>query len=163
MKKTPGACEPAQNLSVSLGLADGRDLSKTTIHRIIVTPVLRSNGKQRAIRSGAVYTASYLGEVIVMGSTQPALDAARILHARGLTGLLEMWDEVSPHYRFRIGITNAAKLTIEEGDRRPRFVQFKSFDGRDTVEAFSARPGINMAPKPNGPFTTLRPAVAVQG
>ena len=163
MKKTPTACQPAQNFSVSLGLGNGWDLSKITIHRIIVTPVLRSNGKQHAIRSGVVYTASYLGQVIVMRSTQPALDAARVLHARGLTGLLEMWDEVSAHYRFRIGIAHAAILTIEEGDRRPRFVQFKTFDGRDTVEAFSARPGINIAPKPNVRFTTLRPAVAVQG
>ena len=61
-----------------------------------------------------------------------------------------------------MGIIKAAKLTIEEGDRRPRYVKFKSFDGRDTLEAFSARPGINMAPKPNEPFTALRPLVAIE-
>ena len=163
MKKTPTASQPAQYFRVRLGLGDGRDLSKITIHRIILKPVFRSNGRQHAIRNGVVYTASYLGQVIVTGSTQPALDAARVLHARGLTGVLEMWDEVSTYYRFRISITNAARLTIEEGDRRPRLVKFKSFDGRDTVEAFSARPGTNTALKPHEPFTALRPTVAIQG
>ena len=162
MKKTPPACQPAQNLSVSLSLGDGRDRSKVTVHRIFVTPVLRSIGSQQASRRGPLYTVSYLGEVIVRGSTQPALDAARILHGRGLTGLLEMLDATSANYRFRIGITNAARLTIEEGDRRPRIVKFKSFDGRDSVEAFSGRPRINMAPKPHEPFNGLRPHVAVQ-
>ena len=149
MKKTSATCEQRQslNLVAPFGSADSRGRSEVTVHRVIVAPVLCGNGSQRATRSGPLYTASYLGEVIVTRSTQPALDAARVLHARELTGLLEMLDEVSATYRFRIGINKAAKLTIEEGDRRPHLVKFKSFDGRDVLEASSGQPGVTIAPQ----------------
>lgn len=162
MKYISSACEPRQNLSLSdrFGSGDSRDRSVMTVHRIIVAPKLCRSGSQNAIRRGAVYTVSYLGEVIVTRSTQPALDAARVLYAMGLIGLLEMWDEESAQYRFRIGIIKAAALTVEEGDRRPRYVKFKSLSGRDSVEAFFARSGVNIAPKLNEPFTKLRPPVA---
>ena len=107
------------------------------VHLIIITPLLNSNGAHRSNSRGPLYSASYIGEPIVAKSTQPCFDACRILNSRGLTGEIELWDRILLHPRFRIAIAKGAELTIEEGNRRPRCVKFKTFDGRDALQAFS--------------------------
>ena len=129
------------------------------IHRIIIAPALDSNRNHRAINRGALYSASYLGETIVTSSSQPLLDTSRILHARGLTGTVEMWDKVLPYPRFRKNIAEAAKSTIEEGDRPPRFVKFKSFNGRDALQAVSGPMATHTAPDTESRFEAPLPSL----
>jgi hypothetical protein len=70
------------------------------------------------------------GELLVASSTQPFLDAARVLAARGVTGMAECWDKVQPFARMRGDIAGLAKLTVNEGERQsPRFVPWKPFAG----------------------------------
>lgn len=146
------------SLTASPRLGEGQVHSPVPVHRIIIAPALDSNGNQRANNRGALYSASYLGDTIVTSSSQPLLDASRILHARGLSGELQMWDCDSPYPRFRTSIAKAAKLTIEEGDRLPRFVKFKSFNGRDALQAFSGAGGTPTAPDTEDGFTEHPPA-----
>jgi hypothetical protein len=96
-------------------------------HRIIITPTLDMEGRQKRSSKGSLFDASYEGQVIVVGSTEPSLDSARALKARGLTGRLEMWDAVLPYCRFRANLDKAAGLTVREGDEPPRLVKFESF------------------------------------
>lgn len=49
------------------------------MHRIDIVPT-------RLTSQGQLYSASYGGETIVTDSLSPEFEAARVLHARGLTG-----------------------------------------------------------------------------
>lgn len=55
------------------------------------------------------------GMVIVESSTEPLLDAARVLLSKGVTGRLEMWDRARPFPRLCGDIEQLAKLTVSEG------------------------------------------------
>lgn len=86
-----------------------------------------------AVNRGPCYRArlnSPTGELIVESSTQPFLDAARVLLARGMTGSVEMWDSVLPYARLRGDIAALARLTVTEGDRPPTFSRWKPFAER---------------------------------
>ena len=104
-------------------------------HKIIITP--SSNGNPRHNSRGAQYDAAFEGETIVTGSTQPLLDACRVLKARNLSGAVEIWDKVLPYYRFRADIEKAAGQNIREGDGPPRYERFKSFTRHGVLETFS--------------------------
>ena len=83
-----------------------------------------------AVSRGPCYRArlnSPAGELIIESSTQPFLDAARVLRARGMTGSAEMWDSVLPYARMRGDIASLAKLTVKEGDGPPRFRRWQPF------------------------------------
>lgn len=92
-----------------------------TSHRIIISDI------KRAGHRGPLYRVSFGGAVLIEGTTQPLLDAARVLHSMGLTGTLEMWDEVRRYPRMRGDIEKLAELTVREGDGKPRLQNFKSF------------------------------------
>lgn len=86
-----------------------------------------------AVNRGPCYCAwlgSQTGEPIIESSTQPFLDAARVLLARGITGPAELWDSVLPYARMRGDIAALAELTVTEGDDPPRFSRWKPFAPR---------------------------------
>ena len=78
-----------------------------TEHRIVVTPTLDKEARHRRSSKGQLFDASHEGQIIVVGSTEPCLDAVRILKARGLTRRLEMCDTVFPYCRFHTDIDKA--------------------------------------------------------
>jgi hypothetical protein len=104
------------------------------VHRIIITPTLDKDGRHKRSSKGPLFNASYEGQIIVVGSTEPCLDAARILKARGISGRLEMWDAVLLYCRFHVDIEKAAGLTVREGHEPPRLVKFESFAPRNSPE-----------------------------
>ena len=116
-----------------------------TVHRIVIVPSRNIDGNPRHSSRGALYDLTYQGEVIVIGSFQPCLDAARILKAIGLFGRLEMWDTVLPYCRFHADIDKAAGLTVREGDEPPRLVKFESFAPRHAQDGDFATGGIQVA------------------
>lgn len=93
----------------------------TSPHRIVIAPVLKVSGAQKCCQAGPLYSAAFEDELIIVESTEPFLDGCRVLKARGLSGLAEMWDAVRPYPRMTGDIAKAAGLTVEEGDRPPRF------------------------------------------
>ena len=116
-----------------------------TVHRIFITPTLKKDGRHKGSSKGPLFNASYEGQVIVVGSTEPCLYAARILKAKGLTGRLEMWDTVLPYCRFHTDIDKVAGLTVREGDELPRLVKFKSFAPRHAQDGDFSSGGIQVA------------------
>lgn len=103
-------------------------------HRILITPSRDSNKAPRHNSRGALYDVSYEGHVIVTDSTEPCLAACRALKAMGITGRLEMWDDVLPYVRLTADIDKAASLTVEEGDRLPRLRTYRSYRGGDAQD-----------------------------
>lgn len=56
------------------------------------------------------------GEILVQASRQPFFDSARVLQSRGISGRLEMWDDIGRSEPRMAGhIEELAKLTIKEG------------------------------------------------
>ena len=115
------------------------------IHKITISPTLNMEGRHKRSSKGPLFDASYEGHVIVVGSTEPCLDAARILKARGLSGRLEMWDTVLPYSWFRADIDKAAGVTVREGDEPPRLVKFKPLPPRHALGGNFASGGIQVA------------------
>lgn len=56
------------------------------------------------------------GMVIVNTTTEPLFAAARVLHSKGVTGKLQLWDSVRPYCRLQGDIERLAGMTISEGD-----------------------------------------------
>jgi hypothetical protein len=54
------------------------------------------------------------GELIVEGSSDPECDLARALLARGVTGVVTVFDGVSGRSRTFVNIEKAANLTVRE-------------------------------------------------
>src|SRR5262245_59192075 len=74
------------------------------------------------------------GEILVNHTPTPVLDAARALAARGITGILEMWDSERPYARLRGDIQEMAGLTVIETDKvGPYFAKYVPFPGRGMV------------------------------
>ena len=115
------------------------------VHRIIITPSLDKERRPRRSSKGSLFDASYEGQVIFIGSTEPCLSAARILKERGLTGRLEMWDAVLTYCRFHTDIDTAAGLTIEEGDCLPRLRKYRAHPGGDAQDGDFASRGTHLA------------------
>lgn len=111
--------------------------AESSVHRVYICPASDANGKHRVSNRGPMFEARFEGGLICV-SVQPLLDSARVLLARGLCGPLEMWDGVLNYARMRSTIEAAAKLTITEGDRRPRFITYRSFDGGQSKEVPSS-------------------------
>ena len=103
-------------------------------HTIIITPALDSDNKPRHNSRGPLFDVSYHGQIIVTASTEPCLDGARALRAMGITGKLEMWDDVLPYVRLTADIDKAAKVTVEEGDRLPRLRTYRAYRGGDAQD-----------------------------
>ncbi len=116
-----------------------------TEHRIVIAPSLDKEGRHKRSSKGPLFDASYEGQIIVMGTTEPCLDAARVLKARGLSGRLEVWDTVLPYCRFHTDIDKAAGLTIEEGDGLPRLRKYRFYPGGDAQDGDFGSGGIPVA------------------
>lgn len=69
-------------------------------------------------------------EIIATDSLVPLCDAARVLHARGLRGRVELWDDIRPYPRMTGNIEKLARLTVREGEiDSPRFLHWKARAG----------------------------------
>jgi hypothetical protein len=101
--------------------------SPNPAHRIYIQPSTDNRtGLPKFGNSGPLYDASYGGEVIVLSSHQPFLDACRVLLADGMSGPAEMWDHIRPFPRMRSTINAAAKLTVSDSEGAPRFRTYKN-------------------------------------
>ena len=103
-------------------------------HTIIITPSRDSNQNPRHCAGGPLFDVSYHGQIIVTASTEPCLDGARALKAMGITGKLELWDNIVPYVRLTANIGIAAKKTIREGDDPPRLVKYVPFTPRPALD-----------------------------
>jgi len=90
-------------------------------HRIVISPARQPDGAFRYSSRGPLYAARFEGEEILSRSIEPFLDGCRILKARGLSGPVELWDEIRPFPRMRSTIEAAARLTVQEGNGGPKF------------------------------------------
>ena len=115
-------------------------------HKIIITPSYNNNGTPRHNSRGPQYDVAYEGQSIVTGSTQPLLDACRALKMMGLSGPVEMWDEVLPYYRLQADIHKTAGQNIREGDGPLFYEKFKSFTRHGVLDAFSALQATHTTP-----------------
>jgi hypothetical protein len=86
-----------------------------------------------AQRGSDAYSVEYDGEVIVVGSRNAELDAARILLGRGITGKLTFLGPTGKP-RLIVDIAKAAKLSIDDRHGM-RFIRWKPFS------ADAVRPG----------------------
>jgi hypothetical protein len=93
--------------------------------------------------------------VLVESTTEPLLDAARILIAKGITGKLQLWDSERPYFRLQGDIAWLATKTVMEGrDQSPAYRRYveRAQDGEEQAEPSSARATSNG-----------RPCIAAQG
>jgi hypothetical protein len=115
------------------------------VHKIIITRSFDGEGKCRSTSRGSQFDVAFEGQTIVTASTEPLLDGARALKDMGIGGKLEMWDTILPYCLLWGGIQTLAGRTVEENNCPPRFINFKSFVGREALEAFSAKKGTEVA------------------
>jgi len=107
---------------------------------ILVTPLGRGQ-----------FTARVGDRVILKSSRQPLLDAARVLAGEGVPPdtRISMRHEGSPHLALTSTVGKAAKLMVEENERRgPRFVSWKAHPR----SAPSSPMRLNGEPVPNQGF-----------
>jgi len=85
-------------------------------------------GTPRYGRRGGLYDARLSradGDLLVTATTEPLLASARMLHAQGIKGRLEMWDSDNAYPRVTGSIAKMARLTVVEGDRQsPAFRRY---------------------------------------
>lgn len=95
------------------------------------------------------------GMVIVEATSEPLYAAARVLHSKGVTGKLQLWDSVRPFWRMQGDIERLAGLTVAEdrnGISLRKYVErvtggdFED-EGDDMPENEIGRPGF--APPPS--------------
>ena len=99
------------------------------IHRIVVTPAFRKDGRYHCTQGGPKFHSRFQGELICT-SVQPLTDSARILKARGVKGAIQMWHENSLFPSMTLQIEIAAGLTIQEGNRGLTLAKYKPLQGR---------------------------------
>ena len=76
------------------------------------------------VQKGRRWDVEFEGAIVVPRSTDPELDLARALLARGITGSVAILDGKTGKPRILIrDIAKAAELCIEEGPNGPRFVR----------------------------------------
>jgi hypothetical protein len=94
---------------------------------IVVAPSINSKGVRATSVYGLLYDAHLAGRRIVERSTTPFFDAARRLVAEGVdpSTPLIMRHSGSYHDALRATVGAAAKLTVEEGSRRPNLRPWK--------------------------------------
>lgn len=116
----------------------------TTI--LIVTPSRNPDGTRAYTTRGALFDGKVNDRTIVTRSTQPLLDAARVLLADGVEPSTRI---VMRHAGSMVDalistIGAAAKLTVEEGERAPTFRPWKA--GPHAVGTPPMRPTDRPAP-----------------
>ena len=101
---------------------------------------------------GNQYKVVFDGDVVIEGSRDPETELARVLEARGLSGVVTMVDGKTGRPRTVIDIAKAAKVHVEEGPNGPRFVKYRP----KTVGASSYSPEEALADvRANDPSTDL--------
>jgi|SRR6266849_1826048 len=89
---------------------------------LVVTPVHASTNR------GQLFDAAVDGRTVVTRSTQPLLDAARVLLAEGVDP--DIWIVMRHAGRaddaLRSTVGAAAALSVAEGERAPRFISWKA-------------------------------------
>ena len=90
------------------------------------------------------YDAQLGGCVIVQGSRQPFLDAARALINRGVdpSATLVLWHDGAAHGALRAPLAHAAKLAVEDrirGGKPPRFVPYRAFNRAAVATGIAAK------------------------
>ena len=70
--------------------------NKHQIHRVIVQPAFRKNGRYDCTKAGQKYVSLFKNEYLCT-STEPFLESARLLKAKGHKGDLEMWHQGSDY------------------------------------------------------------------
>jgi hypothetical protein len=128
------------------------------IHHITITPSFDSNQAARHTSRGPLFDVTYHGNFIVTASTEPCLDGARALKVMGISGKLELWDNVLPYCRLHADIDRAAKLTVREGDEPPRLVKYVSFAPRSAQDGDFGTEGLQIAPSLKRPSLDSPPA-----
>lgn len=63
--------------------------------------------------------------MIVEASIQPLADACRILKSQGLSGPVELWDEVRPFALLQATVEYEASISFVEGDHGLRAVKWR--------------------------------------
>ena len=76
-------------------------------------------------RDGYRYSVIFDGKLLIERSRDPECDAARALHARGITGKLTLLDGKTGVPRTTIDIEKAAKLATSEDQNRLRSVKWR--------------------------------------
>lgn len=82
--------------------------------------------EQKAGRSGLLFIATGPDGELVRGTRTPIFDACRALQAAGLSGPVEVWRKGKPHPDFRTTVEAGAKLTVKEGEGRPRIAPYSA-------------------------------------
>ena len=73
---------------------------------------------------GNRFNVIFEGELVLEGVRDPECDLARVLVARGYSGLVTMLDGNTGKPGTVINIEKAAKLTVVEGPNGPKFVKY---------------------------------------
>jgi cytochrome oxidase Cu insertion factor (SCO1/SenC/PrrC family) len=89
------------------------------------------------------------GEMIVEGSSDPECDLARALLARGVTGVVTVFDGVSGRPRTFVNIEKAAKVMVrEDRGKGPCFTKFRTVRESGEGPHYTAEddaPGVTLA------------------
>lgn len=143
------------NQNVMLNTVQPKADSETDqVHRIIVQPAFRKNGRHHCENAGSRFISRFHDEIICT-STEPLFESARVLKARGFQGTIEMWSHGGTFPSMAMPIEQAAGLTVEEGERSPTLAKYKPFQ--------TAPISRQATPVALGPKKALAALTAVQG
>jgi hypothetical protein len=73
---------------------------------------------KEGVRYTGRYQVTFNGEIVVKGSRDPETDLARALLAKGITGMVKVFDANTGKHRTTVNIEKAAKLRVKEGPLR---------------------------------------------
>ena len=97
-------------------------MSPRAAYKIFIRSVFGGNpGRSYAWR----YDVEFQGEKILTRVREPLFPACRVLQARGLSGIVEMWREGKTFADMRVDIHRGAGLTVDDGEHGPKFGKFR--------------------------------------
>lgn len=140
-------------INPTAGGARLNDTAAQEVHRIIIQPAKLKNGRYDCTQAGQKYVSWFHNEIICT-STQPFYDSARVLKARGYKGAIEMSHHGSNLTSMIQLIEDAARLTIEEGNRSPKVVKYKPL--QTAPKSRQATPIPPSLKKPLGELTAVQ-------
>lgn len=96
---------------------------------VTLHPPIRIEG----VRFAAKWSVSFRGELIVEGSADPECDCARVLLARGFSGILAILDETTLPRTF-VDIRRAALHRVSETGTYPKFRRVRGAESASSAE-----------------------------
>ena len=115
------------------------------VHRIIIQPAYRRNGSRDCVEAGPRFH-SLFNNKIICTSTEPFLDSARLLKAKGYEGNIEMWHSGSDFPSMKATLEQAAGITVSENERTPTFVSYIAFPtATKAIQATPIAPSVEKA------------------